>query len=192
MDFLVAHGTDLLFYAFAAIVVTGAVFVVTMRNPMYSALSLLATFLSMAALFFLQHAEFLGVVQIFVYGGGIMVLEMLHILEHFDLEAFGHNSADYIRIVSEAMKRASALRVSRTLQQPTATSSDPRAVASSGLISRSAITSLHHVCSSSRLLMAARSARSDSAGSIPAGDARRHSRYSCWKTRLPALISSVR
>ncbi|MCH8001001.1 MAG: gamma-glutamyltransferase [Proteobacteria bacterium] len=39
-------------------------------------------------------------------GGGIMVLEMLHILEHFDLEALGHNSADYIRIVSEAMKRA--------------------------------------------------------------------------------------
>ena len=39
-------------------------------------------------------------------GGGIMVLEMLHILERFDLAALGHNSADYIRIVSEAMKRA--------------------------------------------------------------------------------------
>ncbi|MEE8507002.1 MAG: gamma-glutamyltransferase [Kiloniellales bacterium] len=39
-------------------------------------------------------------------GGGIMVLEMLHMLEHVDLEALGHNSPDYIRIVSEAMKRA--------------------------------------------------------------------------------------
>jgi len=39
-------------------------------------------------------------------GGGIMVLEMLHILEHFDLAALGHNSPGYIRIVSEAMKRA--------------------------------------------------------------------------------------
>ena len=39
-------------------------------------------------------------------GGGIMVLEMLHVLENFDLAAMGHNSPDYIRVVSEAMKRA--------------------------------------------------------------------------------------
>ena len=41
-------------------------------------------------------------------GGGIMLLEMLNILEQFDLRAFGHNTADYIRIVSEAMKAATA------------------------------------------------------------------------------------
>ena len=39
-------------------------------------------------------------------GGGVMVIEMLQILEHFDLEALGHNSPDYIRVVSEVMKRA--------------------------------------------------------------------------------------
>jgi gamma-glutamyltranspeptidase/glutathione hydrolase len=39
-------------------------------------------------------------------GGGVMVIEMLQMLEHFDLKALGHNSADYIRIVSEVMKRA--------------------------------------------------------------------------------------
>ena len=39
-------------------------------------------------------------------GGGIMVIEMLQMLEHFDLAALGHNSPDYIRIVSEVMKRA--------------------------------------------------------------------------------------
>lgn len=39
-------------------------------------------------------------------GGGIMILEMLNILETFDLAAMGHNSAEYIRVVSEAMKRA--------------------------------------------------------------------------------------
>ncbi|MDP6705133.1 MAG: gamma-glutamyltransferase [Alphaproteobacteria bacterium] len=38
-------------------------------------------------------------------GGGIMLLEMLNILEHFDLAALGHNSTAYIRIVAEAMKR---------------------------------------------------------------------------------------
>ena len=39
-------------------------------------------------------------------GGGVMVLEMLNILEHFDLAAMGHNSPEYIAVVSEAMKIA--------------------------------------------------------------------------------------
>ena len=38
--------------------------------------------------------------------GGIMVAEMLRILERFDLAALGHNTPDYIRVVAEAMKIA--------------------------------------------------------------------------------------
>jgi gamma-glutamyltranspeptidase/glutathione hydrolase len=39
-------------------------------------------------------------------GGGVMLVEMLNILEHFDLKAMGHNSPAYIATVSEAMKIA--------------------------------------------------------------------------------------
>jgi gamma-glutamyltranspeptidase/glutathione hydrolase len=39
-------------------------------------------------------------------GGGIMLLEMLNILENFDLSALRHNSIDYIVTLVEAMKRA--------------------------------------------------------------------------------------
>lgn len=39
-------------------------------------------------------------------GGGIMLVEMLNVLEHFDLRALGHNSVEYVRVVAEAMKRA--------------------------------------------------------------------------------------
>ena len=39
-------------------------------------------------------------------GGGIMLVEMLNILENFDLAGMGHNSPEYIRVVCEAMKRA--------------------------------------------------------------------------------------
>ena len=53
---------------------------VTLRNPMYGAISLLACFLSVAVLFLLRHAEFLAIVQIFVYGGGIMVLFLFVIM----------------------------------------------------------------------------------------------------------------
>ncbi len=41
-------------------------------------------------------------------GGGVMLLEMLNILEHFDLAALGHNSPEYVRVVAEAMKCATA------------------------------------------------------------------------------------
>ena len=41
-------------------------------------------------------------------GGGIQLIEMLNILEHFDLRSIGHNTLEYIRVVSEAMKIATA------------------------------------------------------------------------------------
>jgi NADH-quinone oxidoreductase subunit J len=80
MGFLVENGTALLFYLFAVIAVVGALGVVTLRNPMYGAISLLVTFLAVAVLFLLRHAEFVGMVQIFVYGGGIMVLFLFVIM----------------------------------------------------------------------------------------------------------------
>ena len=39
-------------------------------------------------------------------GGGAMIIEMLNILEQFDLAALGHNSPEYIAVVAEAMKIA--------------------------------------------------------------------------------------
>ena len=39
-------------------------------------------------------------------GGGVMLLQMLGILEHFDLTAFEHNEAGYIRVLAEVMKYA--------------------------------------------------------------------------------------
>ncbi len=41
-------------------------------------------------------------------GGGVMLLEMLNILECFDLSALGHNTSEYLRIVCEAMRAATA------------------------------------------------------------------------------------
>jgi NADH-quinone oxidoreductase subunit J len=70
----------LMFFLFAAIAVIGALGVVTLRNPMYGAAALLLTFLAIAVLFLLRHAEFLAVVQVFVYGGGIMVLFLFVIM----------------------------------------------------------------------------------------------------------------
>jgi NADH-quinone oxidoreductase subunit J len=80
VDFLVAHFQEIMFYLLAALCVAGGVGVITLRNPVHSAVSLLGTFLVVAALFVLRHAEFLAAVQIMVYAGGIMVLFLFVIM----------------------------------------------------------------------------------------------------------------
>ncbi len=69
-----------LFYTLAAILVTFAILTVTARNPVRAALYLISSLLTVAALFFLLRAEFVGAVQILVYVGGIMVLFLFVIL----------------------------------------------------------------------------------------------------------------
>ena len=41
-------------------------------------------------------------------GGGAMLIQMLNVLENFDLRAMGHNTVEYMRVLCETMKRASA------------------------------------------------------------------------------------
>ena len=68
-------GSDaLLFYAFAAVTVIGALLVVTQKNPVYSVLSIIASFFGLAGLYVLLEAPFVAVVQIIIYAGAIMVL----------------------------------------------------------------------------------------------------------------------
>ena len=63
-----------LFLAFAAVAVVTALAVVLARNPVHSALALMACFLQISAIFVLLQAPLLAVIQIFVYVGAIMVL----------------------------------------------------------------------------------------------------------------------
>jgi NADH-quinone oxidoreductase subunit J len=58
----------------AAIVLSGGLGVVLSRNPVHSALSLVATLGGVAVLFLEQQADFLAAVQVIVYGGAIVVL----------------------------------------------------------------------------------------------------------------------
>lgn len=80
MGFLTAHFAAIVFYVLAALAVAGGVGVITFKNPVHSALSLLGTFLMVAGLFVLRHAEFLAAVQLLVYAGGIMVLFLFVIM----------------------------------------------------------------------------------------------------------------
>tara|TARA_R110002020_G_scaffold21373_67_gene72565 strand:- start:10539 stop:11156 length:618 start_codon:yes stop_codon:yes gene_type:complete len=62
------------FFAFATVAVLAALGVILARNPVHAVLSLVLTFFSVACLWLLLQAEFLGVVLVLVYIGAVMVL----------------------------------------------------------------------------------------------------------------------
>jgi NADH-quinone oxidoreductase subunit J len=75
-----------LFWIFAAVTVIFGVAVILNRNPVASALSLVASFLGLSALFMSLDAFFVGIIQVLVYAGAVMVL-FLFIIMLLDIRA---------------------------------------------------------------------------------------------------------
>ena len=62
------------FISLSVLALVSAIFVVTRRNAVHSAIWLIVTLFAVGGIFLLQHAEFLFAVQVILYVGGIMVL----------------------------------------------------------------------------------------------------------------------
>ena len=71
---------QLFFFYLAGIIVLTSILVVALRNPVYSALSLLIMFFHVAGLYVTLHAEFVAAVQIIVYAGAILVLYLFVVM----------------------------------------------------------------------------------------------------------------
>jgi len=67
-------GEAVLFWVMAAVAVIGALGVVAAPKAVYSAISLATTMIALAVLYIAQDAPFLGVVQVVVYTGAVMML----------------------------------------------------------------------------------------------------------------------
>src|SRR5436190_13971300 len=78
--------SPILFWIFALLMLVFGVSVVVNRNPVASALSLVVSFLGLAALFVSLDAFFIGIIQVLVYAGAVMVL-FLFIIMLLDLKA---------------------------------------------------------------------------------------------------------
>jgi NADH-quinone oxidoreductase subunit J len=65
---------QILFYAFAVVLVASALGMIIARNPVHAALALVMCFVTSAAIWLLIGAEFLAVVLVLVYVGAVMVL----------------------------------------------------------------------------------------------------------------------
>jgi NADH-quinone oxidoreductase subunit J len=72
--------TTFFFYFLAIMAIVSAIAVITRRNPVHAALSLIVTLLSVAGFYLMLYAPFVAAVQIVLYAGGIVVLFLFVIM----------------------------------------------------------------------------------------------------------------
>jgi NADH-quinone oxidoreductase subunit J len=91
----------ILFWAFAALAVGGGLgMLLNLRNTVAAALSLVVTMLALACLFVLLLAQFVGVIQIMVYAGAIVVLFLFVImLLNLERDALGGEMQPVLKAV---------------------------------------------------------------------------------------------
>jgi len=92
---------DLLFYVIAAITIVSAAGVAFSSNIVYSAFSLMGTFMGVAGLYVFLAADFVAVVQVLIYVGGILVLMLFAVM-------LTHRIAD-VRVSNRSVGRLPAL-----------------------------------------------------------------------------------
>ncbi|MGH7886179.1 MAG: NADH-quinone oxidoreductase subunit J [Thermodesulfobacteriota bacterium] len=72
--------SSVIFYIFAILSIAGAIMVVSSKNPVSSAVSLVLTLFSTAVIFVLLSAHFAAAIQILVYAGAIMILFLFTVM----------------------------------------------------------------------------------------------------------------
>jgi len=71
---------EIIFYTFSSVLICSSLAVILFRNPVYSAVSLILSFITSGFLWLLLDAEFLAIVLILVYVGAVMVLFLFVIM----------------------------------------------------------------------------------------------------------------
>ena len=90
------------FWCFAILMLVFGLAVILNRNPVASALNLVVSFLGLAALFMMLDAYFIGIIQILVYAGAVMVL-FLFIIMLLDLRAEELRKVNWLATVGGAL-----------------------------------------------------------------------------------------
>ncbi len=83
------------FWSASALMLIFGAAVIINRNPVASALSLVVSFLGLAALFMSLDAFFIGIIQVLVYAGAVMVL-FLFIIMLLDLRTEERRKINYV------------------------------------------------------------------------------------------------
>ena len=71
---------DIIFYLFALITIGSGIIVVNSKNIVHAAFSMLLTFFGVSGIYVLLGADFIAIVQIMVYVGGILILLLFGVM----------------------------------------------------------------------------------------------------------------
>ncbi len=74
------NASDFLFYFLSALAIGSAIMVVSSKNPIHSVLWLIVTFFAISGHYIMLNAQFIGIVNLIVYAGAIMVLFLFVIM----------------------------------------------------------------------------------------------------------------
>jgi NADH-quinone oxidoreductase subunit J len=96
-------GEAMAFWILGPVALLGAIGMVLLRNAVHSALSLVATMMCLGAFYLIEQGPFVGLVQIIVYTGAIMVLFL------FVLMLIGRDSVDSLIETLRGQRAAAAL-----------------------------------------------------------------------------------
>ncbi|SOZ37455.1 NADH-quinone oxidoreductase subunit J [Cupriavidus neocaledonicus] len=93
--------TTTIFYVFALVLVLSALKVITAKNPVHSALFLVLSFFTAAAIWMLLQAEFLAILLVLVYVGAVMVLFLFVVMMiDIDIEHLRRDFWTYVPMAS--------------------------------------------------------------------------------------------
>jgi NADH-quinone oxidoreductase subunit J len=134
------------FILFAVVSVVSALLVITRRSPVYAVLFLAVTLCAQAGLFTLLGAFFIGVIQVLIYAGAILVLFLFVVLSLDPKKSRGVLRSPVARVASGvvvvllAVQLALALRRSRVVQAPIQLASDTGEVEHVGALGQELFT----------------------------------------------------
>jgi NADH-quinone oxidoreductase subunit J len=75
-----SSGSNWVFFIFALLAISGAIFMISYTKVVHMVVSLALTFISLAGLYILLQAEFVAIVQVLIYAGAISILMIFGIM----------------------------------------------------------------------------------------------------------------
>jgi len=119
------------FYLLAAFAVLGAGGVAFSQNIVYSALSLMLSFLGVAGLYVFLNAEFVAGIQVLIYVGGVLVLTLFAVMLTQGIRDVEVSNASFSRPLGLAVVLAAFVVLFRTLGAAVWFAGEPRPMESS-------------------------------------------------------------
>ena len=104
------------FYVLALVLVASAIVVITNRNPVTSAVALAFNLVAIAGVYMVLDAQFIGLLQVIVYAGAIMVLILFVImLLNLREEVKAHPAGTFQRILAPLSSLLFAIVIGRAV-----------------------------------------------------------------------------